>query len=96
MIKLMKNAAVVADWRWRVDFQVSRGKLRGFEQREPARGLAIGQALIITSSARSLWNLSPTRLKSSQGWRNAHPVALLKKSALFRNPYTNGLKRPCL
>ena len=40
---------------------------------------AIGLALII--SATSPWNLSPTRLKSSHGRKNAQPVALLKISA---------------
>ena len=34
-----KNSAEVTYWEWSIDFEVFRGKLRGFEQREPARGL---------------------------------------------------------
>ena len=34
-----KNAAKVTYWGWSVDFKVFRGKLRGFEQREPLKGL---------------------------------------------------------
>ena len=39
MMKVKKNVAGVAYWEWSVDFYIFRGKLRGFEQREPPRGL---------------------------------------------------------
>ena len=34
-----RNAAEVTYWGWSVGFLVFRGKLRGFEHREPVRGL---------------------------------------------------------
>lgn len=50
----------------------------------------VRQELLFNMTAAYNYDKSNEKLREKMKWKNARPVALLKISALFRNPYTNG------